>query len=113
MTARVLYYDIETSPIVAHTWSLRDLNVGISQIVEDPRVIGFGTMWAGDRSAKFYSEFHQSRQEMLERLHAAFDEADIVVGYNSQGFDTPWVNGELAREGYLPPSPFKQVDLYR
>ena len=113
MTARVLFLDIETSPIVAHIWSLRDISVGINQIVEDPRMIGFGWKWDGERGVSFASEFDHSRQAMLEIAHSLLDEADVVVGYNSKGFDIPWINGELAREGFQPPAPHKNVDLYR
>lgn len=70
-------------------------------------------MWQGDKKAKWVSEFHHSRAEMLDTLHELFDQADIVVGYNSKGFDTPWVKGELLLEGYEPPSPFVEVDLYQ
>lgn len=113
MSAKLLYLDIECSPLVVHSWSLRDLHIGLNQIVEDPRMIGVGLMWEGERKSTFYSEFHHGRREMLEVVHAALDEADLVAGYNSQGFDVPWINGELAREGFLPPSPHKNIDLYR
>lgn len=113
MTARLLYYDVECTPLTVHAWSLRDLNVGLSQIVEDPRLLCVAWKWNDEKQIHFTSEWGDGRMGMLQRLHDAFDEADVALGYNSVGFDTPWVQGELAREGFLPPSPFKQVDLYK
>lgn len=113
MSARELYLDIETSPIVAHAWSLRDLRLGINQIIEDPRIIGFSALWSGDSRVQWWSEYHHGRPEMLRKAHELLDEADIVTHYNGQSFDVPWIQGELWRELHLPPSPVRQVDLYK
>lgn len=116
MTARVLYTDIETSPIVAHIWGLRDLNVGLNQIVTDPEVIGVGYSWDG-KPARYTSTWDQEglggRAFMLGFVWQLLDEADVVVHYNGDRFDVPWLYGEFAREGMTPPSPFKSIDLYK
>lgn len=113
MSARIGILDIETSPILADVWSLRDQNVGLSQIRQDPRMIGLGAKWLGESRVSWWSEYHHDRLTMLERVRDFLDEADIVIHYNGQGFDIPWINGELAREGIGPYSPVKQIDLYR
>jgi predicted RNA-binding Zn-ribbon protein involved in translation (DUF1610 family) len=49
-------------------------------------------------------------------IHLAWDllnEADIVVTYNGKKFDVPTLNKEFLESGLGPPSPYKQVDLYR
>lgn len=112
MSAKVLYLDIETSPILAHVWGLRDQFVGINQIIEDPTIIGVGYGWDG-KPAKYASTWDIDAATMLEFTHDMLDRADVVVHYNGLGFDIPWINGELARAGYHPPSPFKNIDLYR
>ena len=115
MTARVLLADIETAPITAHVWGLRDQNIGLNQVIEGDRMIGFGAKWY-DRpksTVKFYSEYHNTADEMVERAHELLDLADIVVHFNGKRFDTPWFNTEFARRGMKPPSPFKQIDLYQ
>ena len=113
MTARILLYDIECKPIKANVWGLRDQTIAINQIDEDPAVIGVGAMWLGEKRAKFYGLDQLSRTEMLTRAHELMEEADLAVGFNSQGFDAPWLYAEFAKEGMLPPSPVKHVDLYR
>lgn len=112
MGARVLALDIETKPTVAHVWSLRDLHVGLNQIVEDPEVIGVGHSW--DRQpAKYADMWKLGREGMLGRVWSLLDECDVAISYNGDGFDYPWLNGEFMRVGLTPPSPFKSVDLYK
>lgn len=112
-SANVLLYDLECSPITAHVWGLRDQFIGLNQIRQQPRVIGAGAKWLGARSVMWKSEYHDSRLEMLTWTRDLLDKADVVGHYNGTSFDTPWLLGEFAREDIDPPSPFKQVDLYR
>lgn len=115
MTAKLLFLDDETSPIVAHIWGLRDLNVGINQIVQDPEIIGVGYRreWA-ERRAQYVSTWDDGgREAMLKKLWTLLDECDVAVHYNGDRFDIPWLNGEWARVGLTPPSPFKNLDLYK
>ena len=46
-------------------------------------------------------------------MHALLDEADIVIHYNGNKFDIPVLNREFLKHGLGPPSPYKQIDLYR
>jgi hypothetical protein len=59
---RVLYLDIETSPITAQVWGLWQQNVGINQIVQPGRIIGVGYKWRGQRSTKWVSEYDQDKR---------------------------------------------------
>lgn len=111
--AKILHLDIETSPILAYTFTLFKAMIGLNQIVERPRIICWSAKWHGKKQNLFMSEYHHDRKAMLQGIRDLMDEADIVVGYNSQGFDIPWLNGEFAKEGIERPSPFQQVDLYR
>jgi hypothetical protein len=114
MTAKILHLDIESAPTVAHVWSLRDLHVGLNQIVADPYIIGIGHMWDGDKTPHYLSTWDRGgRIGMLKKFWALLDEADVICHYNGDGFDTPWIQGEFMREGMTPPSPFKSIDLYK
>lgn len=110
---KILLYDLETRPALVRTFSLFKPVIGHGQIIEDARVMCWSAMWLGGKKVMFQSEHHSSRKEMLEELHALMDEADVVVGYNSKRFDTPWIMGEFISEGMSPPSPFKEIDLFQ
>lgn len=108
---KVLFFDIECSMAKFYGYGIFDQNIPIQHIIEHPRMIAFSAKWLGKKAVTFKSEYHHSRREMLEEMHALLDEADVVVGFNSKSFDIKWVNSEFAVEGILPPSPYKQVDL--
>lgn len=110
---RIVALDIETAPAVAFTFTGFKANIGIEQIIEDPRMIAFSYQWEGEKRVGFYSEYHNGRKEMLDAIHAILDEADVVVHYNGKSFDIPWITGELMVEGYAPPAPYQQIDLYQ
>jgi DNA polymerase elongation subunit (family B) len=108
---RILICDIETAPILAHTWGLYNVNVSLNQVMESGRVLCFAAKWTDSKQIMFHSEFEHGREEMLKAAWDLFDQADVVVGWNSKKFDCPWLQGEWARMGWTPPSPFAQVDL--
>lgn len=109
--AKILLFDIECSMLKAYTYGLWDQNIPIENIIEHPRMIAFSAKWYGKKGTMFFSEFHHSRKEMLEAIHALLEEADIVVGFNSRSFDVKWVNSEFWVDGMKPPAPYKQIDL--
>ena len=113
MSAKILYLDLETSPNLAHVWGLWQQNIAISQLEEHTHVICFGARWAGTRTVIFKSVHHDGRKAMLDELHRLMDEADIVVGWNSQAFDVKHIRRELLEAGYTPPSPWRDLDLMR
>jgi DNA polymerase elongation subunit (family B) len=112
---KILVTDIECIPMRAWVWGLRDQNIPISMIEEDPRIICFAAGWLGGKKKdiEFYAEWQKGgREAMLAEAWRLMDEADAIVGYNSKGFDIKWLKAELAVEGYTPPSPHKDIDLY-
>ena len=110
---KILLFDIECSMAKVYTYDLFKPLISYKDVIEPSRMIAFSAKWKGKKGTKFYSEYHQSRQEMLQALHALLDEADVVVGYNISRYDIPWVTGEFLTEGFQPPSPFKVIDLYQ
>jgi len=108
---KVLALDIETAPNLCYTWGLFNQNIGINQIKEHPRIICFSAQWEGEKKVLFWSEYHDSVEEMLSALHMLLDECDVLVGWNSKGFDAKWIEGELQLAGFPPISPFHHLDL--
>lgn len=110
---RILFLDLETSPNLAHVWGLWNQNIAINQLVNSTEVICFGARWNDSNKVIFKSVHHHGKQAMLDEMHKLLDQADVVIGWNSQSFDTKHMNREFLENGYLPPSPFKDLDLMR
>lgn len=105
-----LHIDIETAPNTAHVWGLFKQNVAISQLMESSYVMCYAAKWDGEKKVIYHKH---TDKNFLSDLWDLLDEADIVVHYNGTKFDIPTINKELAVAGYMPPSPYKQVDLLR
>lgn len=113
MGVKILFLDLETSPNLAYVWGLWDQNVAINQLASSTEVICFGARWYGEKKTMFKSVHHDGKKAMLDELHALMEEADVLVGWNSEAFDSKHIKREFLENGYLPPSPYKELDLMR
>lgn len=110
---KTLIWDCELKPNVVSAWSLFKPTIGINQIIEPSGIICFAWRWMGEKKTEFSSEWDGGHAKMVKTLHKLFDEADVVAGYNSTGFDNKHANAEFLWAGLAPPAPYKQIDLYR
>lgn len=110
-TPRILVLDIETSPLLAHVWSLWDQNISLKQVVDTTTVICFASKWLGERKIDFFSDFHHGHDVMVKEAWKRLDEADAVITYNGRAFDNKHLQREILLAGEGPPSPWQDIDL--
>jgi DNA polymerase elongation subunit (family B) len=110
---RILLLDIETAPNKVYAWGMWDQNIGTNQVIGSGYVLCWSAKWHGENKIMFGSIQHGKPKTMLGSIHKLLDEAHVVVHYNGIKFDIPTLNKEFIKHGFKPPSPFKQVDLYR
>lgn len=110
---KLLVIDIETSPNLAHVWSIWNTNVGINQILESGEVICFAAKWVGHKQIMFYSVHHDGKEAMVNAAHQLMSEADAVIHYNGDKFDIPHLNREFLELGLEPPAPYASIDLLK
>lgn len=110
---KTLLFDLETKPAKVYTFKLYQPIIGIEQIIEDSSIMSWSAMWEDKTKVLFASEYHDGRQEMLQKLWDLLDQADVIVTFNGKKFDEAWIRGELIREGFQPYSPVKHIDLYQ
>jgi len=110
---RILVIDIETRPITAHVWGLFKQNVGINQIVDSGGLLCFAARFVGDTKMHFHSAWEDGEKGMAKTLHRLLEEADAVVGWNSDKFDVRHIQSQFLRHGMAKPSPFAKVDLLK
>lgn len=112
---KILYFDIETSPIIAHVWDLWKVNVGINQIQQDWAVISWAAKWSGkkkmmqqdNRKCKSATD----DKKLLQGIHKLLDEADIIITKNGKAFDVKKLNARFIYHGMKPPSSYYHVDV--
>jgi len=110
---KILFLDLETSPNLAYVWGLWNQNIAITQIESSTEVICWGARWLGQEKVMFKSVHHHGKKAMLDELHRLMDEADVLIGWNSAAFDSKHIKREFVENGYLPPSPWIELDLMR
>ena len=116
---KILLLDIETAPHRVYAWGLWDQNIGLNQIEEPGYTLCWAAKWFGNKKMMFSSLYENgkiseaARRRMLEKAHALLDEADVVIHYYGEKFDIPTLNQEFLAMGFLPPSPYKQIDLLK
>ena len=110
---RILFLDLETTPMQTYTWGLWNQNIAINQIISSTEVMCFGARWYGEKQVIFKSVHHDGKKAMLKEVAKLMDEADIVIGWNSANFDTKHLKRELLENNILPPSPYRDLDLMR
>mgnify|MGYP000869590286 FL=1 len=110
---RLLTVDIETSPNLAYVWGLYQQNVAPVQVLEPTEMLCWSAKWRGEHKVIYRSVFDDGKGEMLGKLWKLLDEADAVIHYNGRSFDIPHINREFLQAELGPPSPYKQIDLFR
>ena len=88
---RILTFDIETLPLESYTWGIFDQTVGLNQIKTDWAALSIAAKWMGDDNVWYEDTRNKATirddKDMLAKLCAMLDEADIVVGQNVKKFD--------------------------
>lgn len=113
---KVLIFDIETAPILAHVWGLWDNNVALNQIDSDWHVLSWSAKWLDDpaTSVMYMDQRNAKRVEddkaLLQGIWNLLDEADIVITQNGKNFDQKKLNARFILNDFQPPSSYKHID---
>lgn len=107
---KMLFTDIETSPNLAYVWKLFKENIPLDRLIDEGEILSYSYAFGDDVPICFTQDRYFSYREFLKPLRKALDEADIVVGHNSNKFDLPIINSAFLREGLAPPSPYRKID---
>jgi hypothetical protein len=115
----ILILDIENSPNLAYTWDMWNIKyINPDALVKPKEVMCFAAKWYGSDETEFWSAYSPAhlptrwtRDEMYERAWELLNEADAVVHYNGRTHDIPHLNRGFLQRDYIPPSPYKQIDL--
>lgn len=115
---KVLLFDLETAPILAHVWRLWKQDVGINQIVSDFFIISWSAKWLFSdtvMSNRLTSKeaLEQDDSRIVKNLWTLLNEAEIVIAHNGQYFDVPKINARFILHGLPPTSPYQIIDTLK
>lgn len=114
---KILTLDIETQPAIIEKFDLLPSYSPIEMVIKPTRVLCFAAKWYDKKKVDFHAAWEDDDDAaftaMAEAAWNLFDEADFVVGWNSDRFDIQYLNAVFGRLGLGPPSPFRSLDLIK
>ena len=116
--AKVLLFDIETTPLEVYTWGLWKQNIHIGQIIKDWNIICWRGKWLfsdkiiGDVQTPTEAIARDDKR-VAKSLWEAIDEANIIIAHNLMDFDLKKANSRFLKHGMLPPSSCQMIDTLK
>ena len=118
---RILFYDIETTPLLAYIWRPGKQFVGHGQLAEDAekgrwvttRIICIAYAWNDGSKVKLlhWDYKKQNDTKLIKEFDKIVKSADIVIGKNNTSFDNKHVNTRRLLNGVAPyPEWVQQTD---
>lgn len=113
---KVLIFDIETAPIIAHVWGLWENNVGLNQIVADWHVLSWSAKWLdAPESEVMYMDQRGVKNieddlKILKQIWNLLNTADIVITQNGVKFDQKKLNARFILSDMKKPSTYRHID---
>lgn len=111
---KILFYDVESAPILGSVWKLWDNNVGLNQIERDWHLLSYSAKWLHSDDVMYEDqsgvEDLEDDRDLLQGIWNLLDECDIAVGHNSKKFDSKKLNARFILNGMQPPSHYRQID---
>ena len=115
---KVLFFDLETAPLLAHIWSPYDDYVTHDRLLRPSFILTWSAQWRG--SSKIVTGCvtgdearNQDDRRIVIELAALIREADIIVAHNVDKFDLPVFNTRLLAHRQEPLGPVKTIDTLK
>lgn len=97
VSRKILFLDIETSPNIGLFWEAGwKKTISPADIIKERAIICICAKWAGeDKVYSFKWDKNQDDKQILIEFSKLYNQADLVVGHNQDGFDIPWIKTRL------------------
>ena len=121
MEPKLLFLDIETSPILMTSWTLRPPYASAVYVLRDTYILMASYKWYNEKSVQTvalpdfprYKRNRHDDKDLCGVLRDLLDAADIVIAHNGDAFDIKKINSRLITNGFKPPSPFRTIDTLK
>ena len=112
---RILLFDLETAPLLAHVWRPDDAYIPNERMLHDSFILCWGAKWRHQKTVMTgvltpKEAVAQDDSRIVQELADLIREADIIVAHNADRFDVPMFNNRLLLLGQEPIGPVKTLD---
>ena len=116
---RVIFLDIETSPILGWTWGIWETNV--LRVVQNTKILAFSVRVEGEATTHVYTlpDFKGYKPGIVddfficEKLWEYLDNADVIIAHNGKQFDLKKIHGRFFKHGMGTPRRYKVIDTLK
>lgn len=113
---KILFVDIETTPIQAFTWGPK-WETNILEFIEHMKILSYSAKWLdgsyitkGWPDYKGYKKGSLDDKEITKDIWSLLDQADIVLAHCGKSHDFKIINARFIFYNLTPPSPYKVLD---
>lgn len=113
---KILILDIETAYMEVIAWGLGEQNISHTQILKDWSILAVAAKWLDEpRSKVYYWDTSKEKnvrndKNLVKNIWKLMNEADVIIGQNSNAFDLKKLNARFILNDLQPPSSYKKVD---
>ena len=113
--AKILIFDIETSPMRAFIWNMWNNNTNLEQVISEWYCIAWSAKWlySNDVMGDVLTPEEAIKEDdsrIVKSLWELFNQADIVVAHNGNKFDIPKMNARFIINDLPPTKPYFSID---
>lgn len=108
VSPKILLFDIETAANEGKFWS-RPWQTSIIKITQHTHMIAWSAKWLGGKQVtkalpdyEGYVPGSRDDKALVTELWGLLEQADMIVGHNSDKFDIPYTTGRAVINGLLP-----------
>lgn len=96
-----LFFDIESAPNIGLFWQAGyKQTIPYDNIIKERAIICICYKWAGDKQVHSLTwDKNQNDKKMLENFIKILNQADEIIGHNSDKFDEPWIRTRCLYHG--------------
>jgi hypothetical protein len=114
---KVLFFDLETAPLLAFIWRPNDEYIPHDRLNHDSFLLCWSAKWAHEKrvlsgSLTSKEARKQDDERIVLELADLIKQADVIVAHNIKGFDLPMLNNRLLLNGLDPLPPVPVIDTY-
>jgi DNA polymerase elongation subunit (family B) len=115
---KILYFDIEISPMWVKTYSLRTDYISHKNIKREWYLYSYAGFFEGEKDKPYYLDNRYAAditddRQLVEGLHDLLSKADCLVGHNIDKFDLKKFNARAVKYGLPPLTPKKTYDTLK
>ncbi len=113
--ARILLYDIETSPNIGWFWRAGwKQTISPEQIIKERAIICISYKWLGEKEVYNLSwDSKQSDKFLIDQFIPVMNEADLLVAHNGDNFDLKWIKTRALIHGLKMHIDYRQFDTFK